>query len=100
VRKRKASARERQTVRARPHDFVKAWQESSSVAEVAAKVRSNKNACRTRAFRYREMGVPLKLFPPVMIEPPDWNELAEYAASLLPVKKSEAGDARPAEPLV
>ena len=56
---------------ASPRDFIRVWQESSSLAEVAAKVRRKKNACRVRAFRYRELGVPLKEFPPVEIELPD-----------------------------
>ena len=66
-----------------PRQFIKAWQESSSVAEVAAKVRSKKNACRVRAFRYRKLGVPLKVFPVVEVELPDWDELAQYAAELV-----------------
>src|SRR6516165_6599827 len=65
-------------------EFIKAWQESSSLAEVAQKVQSKKNACRVRAYRYRQMGVPLKEFPVVYAEPTDWEELAEYGASLLP----------------
>jgi hypothetical protein len=63
-------------------EFVKAWQESSSVAEVAMKVGSKSNACRVRAFRYRQNGVPLKEFPQVEIPLIDWEELAEYAAEL------------------
>jgi hypothetical protein len=65
-------------------EFIKAWQESSSLAEVAQKVRSKKNACRVRAYRYRQEGVPLKEFPVVFAEPTDWDELSEYAAGLLP----------------
>jgi len=68
-------------------DFIKAWQESSSVREVATKVGRKKNACLVRAFRYRKRGVPLKIFPYVPLEPPDWSELAEYARSLLPQEK-------------
>jgi hypothetical protein len=67
-----------------PREFIRVWQTSASVAEVAAKVRSKKNACRVRAYRYRQRGVPLKEFPPVEIEATDWDELAEYAASLVP----------------
>jgi hypothetical protein len=67
-----------------PRQFIQAWQTSTALAEVAAKVRLNKNACRVRAYRYRQLGVPLKEFPPVEVELPDWGELAEYAASLLP----------------
>src|SRR5947209_3143777 len=70
------------TVSAR--EFIRVWQTSSSVAEVAAKVRRKKNAVRVRAYRYRQMGVPLKEFPEVVIELPDWDELAEYAGSLVP----------------
>lgn len=75
-------ARKREVVTVGPREFVKAWQESSSVAEVASKVRSKKNAVRVRAFRYRQRGIPLKVFPPVEVEPTDWDELAEYAAHL------------------
>lgn len=66
-----------------PREFIRIWQSAESVAEVAMKVRRSKNACRVRAFRYRDLGVPLKEFPPVIIEPPDWDELAEYAKSLI-----------------
>jgi hypothetical protein len=66
-----------------PKQFVKAWQESESVAEVAKKVGRSKNACRVRAFRYREFyGVPLKFYPAVEIEEVDWVEVAEFAESL------------------
>jgi hypothetical protein len=66
-----------------PRQFVTIWQESSSLAEVAAKVRRKKNACRVRAFRYRKLGVPLKVFPPVEFPETDWEELARYAAELV-----------------
>jgi hypothetical protein len=67
-----------------PREFIQIWQQASSTAEVARKVGLKKAACRTRACRYRKEGVPLKQFPQVVIEPPDWTGLAEYAASLLP----------------
>jgi hypothetical protein len=73
-----------QTITVSPREFIKAWQESSSVAEVAQRIRSKKNACRVRAFRYRQEGVPLKVFPEVIIEPTDWDELSRFAAGLLP----------------
>jgi hypothetical protein len=66
-----------------PREFIKAWQESNSVAEVAQKVRAKKNAVRVRAFRYRQLGIPLKEFPPVEYEPTDWGQLAQYAEDLL-----------------
>jgi hypothetical protein len=86
-----------------PRQFIQAWQTSTALAEVAAKVRLNKNACRVRAYRYRQLGVPLKEFPPVEIEVTDWDELAQYAASLLPedsendaADDGEGEEARPA----
>jgi hypothetical protein len=91
--------RHRQTgeaVTVSPREFIRVWQTSASVAEVASKVRRKKNACRVRAFRYRQLGVPLKEFPPVEVELPDWDELAEYAASLLP-EGAEDGDADDSE---
>ena len=56
-----------------PREFVRAWQQSSSVAEVAEKVRTSPNACRVRAYRYRQRGVPLKELPSC----PTWDDLAE-----------------------
>jgi hypothetical protein len=77
------------TVSAR--EFVRIWQTTTSVAEVAKKVGRSKNACRVRAFRYREWrGVPLKYFPPVELEELDWGELAKYAESLETGPKSAA----------
>jgi len=72
-----------------PREFIKIWQTSDSVAEVAQKARRRKGACRTRACRYRQRGVPLKEFPVVEWLPPDWGELAEYGASLLPKESSD-----------
>jgi hypothetical protein len=71
---------------AEAREYVKAWQESSSIAEVAAKTRTKKAACRMRARRYRERGIPLKEFPPpeYMTTEEFWDDLTKYAASLLP----------------
>jgi hypothetical protein len=66
-----------------PREFVRIWQTSATVAEVARKVGRTKNACRVRAYRYRTWwGVPLKDFPPIEVELTDWDELAEYAETL------------------
>src|SRR5688500_245504 len=91
-----AGRRNGEAVRVTPRQFIQAWQQSTSVAEVAAKVGRKKNACRVRAYRYRQLGVPLKEFPPVEVELPDWDELAQYAASLLP-PDTEGGDADDSE---
>jgi len=70
---------------ATPREFVRAWQESSYLREVARKVGSTKGACSRRATRYREMGVPLKLMAPIVpAEPTDWDELAQFARELAP----------------
>lgn len=66
---------------ATPHEFIEAWQTSDSVAQVAERAGCTKLAARVRAFRYRQQGVNLKVFPPVEIPLIDWNELAEYADS-------------------
>jgi hypothetical protein len=61
-------------------EFIRIWQSATSLAEVSKKVGRSKNACRVRAFRYREWyGIPLKEFPPVEFEPTNWDELARYA---------------------
>jgi hypothetical protein len=70
-------------------EFVKVWQESSSLAEVATRVGRNKNACRVRAFRYRQNGVGLKHFPFVEIPLIDWVELSGYAAELSEAEKPD-----------
>jgi len=64
-----------------PREFVQVWQSSNSVAEVSSKIQCTKNAVRVRACRYRQMGVPLKQFPLLDIEPINWDELAEFAES-------------------
>lgn len=76
--------RKRKYTHATPREFVKAWQESSYVREVARKVGSTKAACSRRAHRYRQMGVPLKSMWDVVIEPTDWDDLAQYARELAP----------------
>lgn len=74
-------------------EFVRHWQESESLAEVASKVRAKKNACRVRAFRYRKLGVPLKEFPSVEYEMPNWLELAKYATEVLKGRESQREEA-------
>jgi hypothetical protein len=80
--KQRRNVHEVQPPRVTPRQFIKVWQESDSVREVATKLRIKKNACRVRAHRYRKLGVPLKEHPPVEIEVIDWSELAQYAAEL------------------
>jgi hypothetical protein len=60
-------------------EFVRIWQTSVGLSEVARKTKSSKGSCRVRAFRYRKLGVPLK----VQSDIPDWVELRQYAESFL-----------------
>ena len=64
-----------------PAEFIKAWQTSSSVAQVASKLRMKKDQVRVRACRYRQKGVRLKKYVPAEIPVWDWGKLAAYAES-------------------
>jgi hypothetical protein len=79
---------------AEAREFIKAWQESDSLAEVAQKTRTKKNACRVRGQRYKEKGVPLKEFPPEEFITFEewWQDLTEYAASLLAEPRTADAD--------
>jgi hypothetical protein len=85
--------KKRKYSRATPREFIKAWQEASYVREVARKVGSTQSACSRRAYRYRQMGVPLKNMWDAFVEPTDWEELAEYARQFAPPEE-HAEDAR------
>jgi hypothetical protein len=63
--------------------FIETWQTSLSIAEVARKVHRSRGCVKVRAYRFRQRGVPLKEFDPVLIELPDWDALAEFARSLV-----------------
>jgi hypothetical protein len=75
--------------------FIKASQESSSLAEVAMKTKAKRNACRVRGNRYKDMGVPLKEFPPEPFITCEewWEDLRQYAESLLPEEDQASADA-------
>jgi len=68
-----------------PRRFIEVWQQSEYVSDVAQKLRLSKGACRMRAWRYKNhYGVPLKVLPTTRPAPViDWDEMAEFAASLL-----------------
>jgi hypothetical protein len=57
-------AASRQKFRPTPEEFIEAWQSSSTVREVARKLRMKTNQVRVRACRYRQRGVPLKDYAP------------------------------------
>jgi len=63
--------------------FIEAWQTSSTVADVARKLKMKRAQVRVRASRYRKHGVPLKEYVPAELPWVDWEELAQFAAQLL-----------------
>lgn len=65
--------------RATPKQFVQAWQEATTVADVTARLRITPSAAYARRRKYAEHGVPLKQLD--RVNTVDWDELAEYAAS-------------------
>ncbi len=82
-----------------PEEFIRVWQTSRTLREACLKLRMKRTAARVRAFRYLEHGVPLKeheVEPPP--EPFPWEDLAKYAASLVPSSDApaDAPDAAPA----
>lgn len=64
--------------------FVRAWQESNSVAEVANKTGMREATIRTRAYNLRKQrGIPLKEYKRGPREPiVDWDQLKVYAEVL------------------
>jgi hypothetical protein len=62
-----------------PVEFIAVWQTSTTLAEVASRLRMTKSQCWVRAWRYRRRGVPLKVFPPGGLQVWDWHKLAAYA---------------------
>lgn len=66
-----------------PEEFIKAWQTSSSVAEVAEKTKLTAKKVYNRRNSYKKKGVPLKDFKRTAIKT-NWAELAKLAKSLLP----------------
>ena len=64
-----------------PHEFVKAWQTSTSVIEVAKKTNMKLGNVRSRASVYRKKGFPLRSMRRGR-QAVDWNGLADYARKL------------------
>jgi hypothetical protein len=93
------NGRRQASARPTPEEFIRAWQTSRTLREACKKLRMKRAVARLRAMRYRRRGVPLKeheLEQGVELLP-DWEELAEYAASLVPAGEA-ANDAPADEP--
>ena len=61
-----------------PEEFIKVWQTSKTLDEVAERTGIEKNAAAAKASGYRKKRVPLKRFK----EPLDWERLAELAKEI------------------
>ncbi len=63
--------------------FVRIWQTSDSVREVAERAGTTRGAASTRASVMRRNGVPLRYFNEARDrEPVDWDGLADIARSV------------------
>lgn len=65
-----------------PDEFVKVWQSSESLAEVATRLKMTKDACRSRAEMYRRKGVPLQDLRRRASPHVNWNGVAAVAADV------------------
>lgn len=63
-----------------PTDFVIIWQRSKNLSEVMKKTLSSKTQLYSKAYYFREKGVPLKKFSAKPTEKNDWKSLAALAA--------------------
>ena len=66
-----------------PEEFVKTWQTSNSVREVASKTGMTEGAVRGRECMYRKYGVSLKHFPKKQRSNfVDWKKIDDLAKEL------------------
>lgn len=65
-----------------PEEFIKAWQTSGTVGDVARKTGLSKSGCHLRYHRYKKVGIKLKEMPKGTHTPAlDVKKLNELAAS-------------------
>jgi len=74
--------------KATPKQFVKAWQESSSLKEVAEKLGMKPTTANSRASFYRSKGIPLKKMRGGRFV--DWDELKQFARECLEEEKENS----------
>lgn len=68
-------------------DFVRTWQTSETLADVASRTKLTQLACSARASRLRGNGVPLRKFTVAGRPRTDYSELIKLAVSLDPEQK-------------
>lgn len=76
-----------------PAKFIEIWQTSSSIEEVAERMRVTLGAVKQRERSYRKHKVPLKFFG-IPARPYNWISLRSYARKLL----KSRGKARKIQP--
>lgn len=67
-----------------PEEFVRAWQASGSLAEVAEKTGLRPESVKARGYRFRKKGVPLREFAAAGRPATDWEALRQLAVKLAP----------------
>jgi hypothetical protein len=67
-----------------PEEFVRAWQTSKDMAEVAGKTGLRLESVRARGHRFRKKGVPLKKLGAQGRPATDWAALKRLAEELAP----------------
>ncbi len=72
-----------------PEEFVRAWQTSANVSEVADKLGIPKENCMVRASTYRYLGIKLKHMPRGNVKSIDVAKLNEIIADLGGSKSDE-----------
>jgi hypothetical protein len=65
-----------------PEFFIKAWQTTESIAEVALATGMQVASARVRAALYRKKGIPLKKFPRSTFTKLDITYLTKFAKKL------------------
>lgn len=76
------------SARVSAEDLVRAWQESTSIAQCAARLGMKEGAVRARVFQMKKKGVPLKLMGnDGLTKRLDYSKLADLARQLAPVQK-------------
>lgn len=70
-----------------PEEFVRAWQTSDSLAQVAERTGLKLETARARGRRFRKRGIPLKRFGGQGRPATDWEALKKLAEELGPTSE-------------
>lgn len=70
-------------MKATAEQFIRAWQQGTSIRAIALSLRMREDACRSRASLYRSKGIPLKKFSSRQPWAERRQELIELAKALV-----------------